>query len=1023
MPIFTTLRQSPTYLYIKVYCICTLVTLFQAAPVSSRIPKIGQRLQLSKYHIINTRLGPRIVPIEQALTIGHVPATKQSDRVHFVQESNDAVPPSSHEIVISPDLLGLKAAPSRIRSIAKRWSQRARDLAQVRRLLRTDDADVKTYPELNWDAHVRRSSSLHSQEVQFIEKRRQRMSSAGSDHLRRFLDLPSDEAVNPDDVPLIGLGGSGGGYRAMYGYTGFLSAAKASGLWDCITWVAGVSGSCWTLAAYYTIAYQNVDRLTKHYLATAGELAHPMSVYALDTVARSSRGIYFLLGPLIRKAQAGIVGLGMMDLYATLTTTYQLLSREPRARLSRATFQFSKVWKRSGISQGHEPMPIFTAVRVAPKNAEGVRPHTDSSLSKGQPPKRALVQHQTAASRALSHRDSSLRATSAEKSTSTSAAAVQTADPLNDILGEPVARGYFQWFEASPLEVGSADVEAYIPTWAWGRAFVSGRSIDRRPEESLSLILGQCTSAPAGPLTGYISALLASLPRGTAMSRMLLVLNDFVRMKRWERRWGNPIRAGDEPNPFYGLNVRPVPRLPSPSQQASNVLGIGIDILHTPRLDALINRQIQRVERRQAQASGRGDSSALKALHALANRVLSLSEFEEWSSMVSGINEVSMDRAGMAKLKRYLAVRWAAKEAAYKALYPHIVVSWKDLALHKLASSEASFSNLEQLERDDQRTRKPVLSFSEDWMNRHRNTDAAPALHVSISHDGDYVVANVLAERQHGKVDLPEPMTPKAGRKVQLPTFVLQSQQWDDIQVRLPGGTAQSVWAAGQRETASAESSSRSGEGDLANTVADSASGSAEPSWESQGRIRLMDSGMSNNLPNHVLARRERGADIILAFDASSDVQAGSALRRIQNFADDCHIELCDESHLFGVEPAESRPDLSEAGQAIEDRFVDQYARVLRGIRQQDGSEFWLVYCPLLPNAVNPSFDPSTSSFSNSYNLVWTPAQVSMLLTTSQANLDNYALSTIKKVMRHVYARKKAKRQASDLEPNPHRHE
>ncbi len=69
MPILTSLRQSPTYLYVKVYCLCALVTLFQAAPVSSRIPQLGQTLQLNKYRVIRTRLGPRIVPVEEAQSI------------------------------------------------------------------------------------------------------------------------------------------------------------------------------------------------------------------------------------------------------------------------------------------------------------------------------------------------------------------------------------------------------------------------------------------------------------------------------------------------------------------------------------------------------------------------------------------------------------------------------------------------------------------------------------------------------------------------------------------------------------------------------------------------------------------------------------------------------------------------------------------------------------------------------------------------------------------------------------------
>ncbi|KAJ1020160.1 hypothetical protein NDA16_004440 [Ustilago loliicola] len=170
-----------------------------------------------------------------------------------------------------------------------------------------------------------------------------------------------------------------------------------------------------------------------------------------------------------------------------------------------------------------------------------------------------------------------------------------------------------------------------------------------------------------------------------------------------------------------------------------------------------------------------------------------------------------------------------------------------------------------------------------------------------------------------------------------------------------------------------------------------------------------MDSGMSNNLPNHILARKERSADIILAFDASSDVQAGSAIRRIHNFADDCSITLSDCTHLFS--PPSPLPSLSdEKGRQMEARFINQYASVLRGTGEEDGSTFWLVYCPLLPNPTNPDYDPSTSTFSNSYNLVWTPAQVKTLLTTSQANLELYALQMIKQVMRKVYYEKKAAR-------------
>lgn len=631
MVILTTIRQSSAYLYLKTYCLCALVSLFQTTPVSSQLPRLKESLRLA--------------------------------------HSSKQVTYRGREVQIKG--LERRRVP-RVLIVLQRWQSRALDLARIKSLLRRDDNDQKVYPEIKQDAFVRRSSSLHQDEEAYIEARQRRISCQGQNHLHTFLGLAGDEVVDPEDVPLIALGGSGGGYRAMYGFAAFISEAKKTGLWDCVTWTAGVSGSCWTLAGYYTLAGQSISKLTQHYISVARELAHPLSLRALDTVARSSQGIYFLLGPLIRKTNSPgrDVGLVVMDLYATLTTSYQFLSRQPGSKLSRATLQFSKVWKRAGLDHGAEPMPILTAVRRAPPNEPGVEPHADSSISKGRPPERAMKQHESNLSTIIPP----------DK---------QTPSPLTPEhdLDSSLANGFFQWMEISPIEIGNADNQAYIPTWSWGRTFQSGKSIDRCPEQSLSLILGQCTSAPAGPVTGYISALLASLPKGTLMSRALLLLNRFARMKRWERFWGNPIRAGHDPNPFHG---------------------------HTPE-------------------------------------------------------------------------------------------------------------------------------------------------------------------------------------------------------------------------------------------------------WERQTKIRLMDGGMSNNLPNHILARSERAADMVISFDTSSDVQTGAATKRMHHFAEDCNMKLEDVTALFDPPPPRTVTDgkeFSAASREVEKKFLHIYARVFHG-KRENGQELYVVYCPLLPNAVRPGFDPS----------------------------------------------------------------
>jgi len=65
-----------------------------------------------------------------------------------------------------------------------------------------------------------------------------------------------------------------------------------------------------------------------------------------------------------------------------------------------------------------------------------------------------------------------------------------------------------------------------------------------------------------------------------------------------------------------------------------------------------------------------------------------------------------------------------------------------------------------------------------------------------------------------------------------------------------------------------------------------------------------------------------------------------------------------------------------------------------------------MVYMPLLPNErAVPDFDPSTAKFSGSYNLVWTPEQIDMLVNVCKQNyLDSEA--TLKDTLKEVWMRK-----------------
>ncbi|WFD26331.1 phospholipase A2 [Malassezia nana] len=853
------IRSSPSYLFLKCYLICTLVTLFAARPLSSRLNANGPWTwyestegghgmsswgRMQALLASATRRESRNEASEgQAFTMPHsLGAWWQERRFPFL------FPPPQIPLSLPPPVR-LPRIP-----ILERWRLRWYDMSHLRRLVAVDDEDVETFPELEWDAQVRCSSDLHADEQAAIEERRRLMSSEGTNALAQFLQLPEGEYVHPDDVPLIAMGGSGGGYRAMFGYAGFIKEAENTGLWQCTTWCSAVSGSCWTLAAYYTIAQCSTDVLIAHLLAMAHEEAHPMSLQAMDRVARSSRGIYYLLGPLLRKSRNKKLHCRIMDFYATLVLSYQFLPRplalfgtdysyngpradrepslrehslwskyEPSEGLSRKSFQWSKVWERTRVHQGQQPIPILTGVRRV------WRPYpTGDATSTG---------------------------------------------PAHD--GPPLVGSGYDWYEISPLELGCRSIGAWIPTWAYGRTFENGRSTHRGPEQMLATIVGQCTGAPAGPLTAYITTMLASIPQGTVMSTLLSWVNNFVKMKQWEKRWGNPIRAADEPNPFYGRGMDDV-------------------VVDMSSADPSVARPPPAVTRTSPPPS---PSPAPPPAPPTTNTFF---------NQLPRLPDLSLE--------------------------------------HRLRPRRGSDA-----------------SVSTSMLEHDPETFMAPMEDLDVTHDDDELGA---------------------------PT---QTRQWK---------------------------------------------------WEHTRRLRLMDSGLSNNLPNHVLARDERHADVIISFDASSDVKTGAALERLHEFGREFHIDIRprpmgDEPDVESasepdagdrtsprpsLSPSAMQRDLEDEAERMRLRYEHKYAQRLDGWRRKNGPsegrepDIHFVYCPLLPNAAQPGFDPTTAHYSTSYNLIWTADQVRALLRTAMANVEEGSRSVrvIREAVREAYERKKKARLARE---------
>lgn len=506
MPVGRIVRHSPLYLYLKLYSLSCLVSIFASRPVSGRIDAIAststggdRRSQsdgqgasialLRQTERVRRAAGeaflrhqrgqsvPRQHPLDAVSSHQAQPGSvRQSQALDRSSACGNAVPgtltpraitragPSARiayalkTLAVDADahhasLAQPPAAPQRVGRALRRWGRRLRDMHKVKGLVRRDFTDVHRHPELLREAHVRCSRAAHPDEAAFICARAARASrNAALLDAMGITPDPNDPSIqpHPDDLPRVAVGGSGGGYRATFGFLGAIQGMEAAGMYGSVFWLGGVSGSCWTIAALYSVARCRTKNLAEHFKSVAAERLHPMSRRALDAVARSPKGVYFLLAPLLAKLRDGNVGIGIMDMYATLTTSYQLLSRSPHARprLSRSTFacelgrrevrasrhrevldslysarfcSVSRFWDRAGLRDGLVPMPILSAVRI--------NPHRQT-------------EHQSAAQQRYDH---------------------DQRDPRQSNGAQ------YQWWEINPLEVGSSDEGAWVPTWAFGR--------------------------------------------------------------------------------------------------------------------------------------------------------------------------------------------------------------------------------------------------------------------------------------------------------------------------------------------------------------------------------------------------------------------------------------------------------------------------------------------------------------------------------------------------------------------------
>ncbi|KAH3870513.1 hypothetical protein DPMN_033701 [Dreissena polymorpha] len=108
------------------------------------------------------------------------------------------------------------------------------------------EVDIEMKISLDQKPTLRYSLCLCEQEKSFLTRRKVKVMEA----MKQLLGEKGPK--NVDEVPTIGIIGSGGGFRAMVGLSGAVKGLYDAGIFQCATYLCGLSGSSWYISTLYS---------------------------------------------------------------------------------------------------------------------------------------------------------------------------------------------------------------------------------------------------------------------------------------------------------------------------------------------------------------------------------------------------------------------------------------------------------------------------------------------------------------------------------------------------------------------------------------------------------------------------------------------------------------------------------------------------------------------------------------------------------------------------------------------------
>ncbi|KAI3318331.1 cytosolic phospholipase A2 zeta [Xylariaceae sp. AK1471] len=388
-----------------------------------------------------------------------------------------------------------KSIPRQVRKLQRELSMSDGSLADE---IWREAHDPFVNPEIQYSAKVRVSNDLCEEEKEFLARRKKVAVAA----LARYLDL-DEKDINPADVPTIAMCGSGGGLRALVAGTGSMLASQEDGLFDCITYTSGVSGSCWLQSLYHSsLTEHNLERMVDHLKARLDvHIAFPPAAFASVTTSPTNK---LLLSSMVEKLRGDRnANFGLVDVYGILLAARLLV---PKGELGVNEKDFKLSNQREYIKYGQNPMPIYTAVRHEIPDIDGTATSPDSSPSEK--------------AKAIAKQE-----------------------------------GWFQWFELTPYEFFCEEFNAGIPAWALGRRFNGGRDVTPEsgfhlPELRMPILMGLFGSAFCATLSHYyreVRPLVRSLTGFGTIDEMIYGHNSDLEKV-------HPIDPASIPNFVYGMD-------------------------------------------------------------------------------------------------------------------------------------------------------------------------------------------------------------------------------------------------------------------------------------------------------------------------------------------------------------------------------------------------------------------------------------------------------------------------------------